>query len=42
MSTRHNVSEKEAWDDQTHAEQFDSLSSEPNFILKKHYESFLI
>ena len=40
MPTRHNVSEKEAWDDQTHAEHFDSLSSEPNFILKKHYESF--
>ena len=40
MSNKHNVSEKEAWDDQTHAEHFDSLSSEPNFILKKHYESF--
>ena len=38
--SKHNVSEKEAWDDQTHAEHFDSLSSEPNFILKKHYESF--
>ena len=40
MSTRHNVYEKEAWDDQTHAEHFDFLSTEPNWILKKHYESF--
>ena len=40
MSTRHNVSEKEAWDDQTHAEHFDFLSAEPNFILKKYYESY--
>ena len=40
MSTRHNVSEKEAWDDQTHAEHFDSLSAKPNFVLKKHYESY--
>jgi len=40
MSNRQNVSEKEAWDDQTHAEHFDFLSTEPNWILKKHYESF--
>ena len=40
MSNKHNVSEKEAWDDQTHAEHFDSLSAKPNFVLKKHYESY--
>ncbi len=40
MTTKHSVSEKEAWNDQTHAEVFDYMSSEPNFILKKHYESF--
>ena len=39
MLNRHNVSEKEAWDDQTHAEHFDFLSTEPNWILKKYYES---
>ena len=40
MTTRHDISEKEAWNDQTHAKEFDYMSSEPNFILKKHYESF--
>ena len=40
MAIRHKVSEKEAWDDQTHAEHFDFMSAEPNVILKKHYESF--
>jgi len=39
MTTRHDISEKEAWNDQTHAEEFDYMSSEPNFILKKHYEN---
>ena len=40
MSNKHNVSEKEAWNDQTHAEHFDFMSAEPKFILKKHYESY--
>ncbi len=39
MKTRHYISEKEAWNDQTHAEVFDCLSTEPNFIVKKHYEN---
>ena len=39
MSARNNISEKKAWDDQTHAEHFDFLSTEPNWILKKYYES---
>ena len=34
------VTEKNAWNDKTHAEHFDFMSTEPNFILKNHYESF--
>ena len=40
MSNKHYVSEKEAWNDQTHVEHFDFLSDEPNFILKEFYESY--
>lgn len=34
------VSEKEAWADEIHARVFDYMHAMPNFILKKHYESF--
>jgi len=34
------VSEKNAWNDKTHSEQFDYMSVEPSVILKNHYESF--
>jgi SAM-dependent methyltransferase len=34
------VSEKDAWDDQTHASAFDYLHKMPRFMVKKHYERF--
>lgn len=34
------VSDKQAWGDPDHAKVFDYMHSMPNFILKKHYESF--
>ena len=40
MSKIHNISEKEAWNDQIHAKVYDYMSTAPNFILKKYYESF--
>jgi len=40
MSTRYNVSEKEAWNDPIHAEHFDVMSTKPNLILKSRFESF--
>ena len=35
-----NVSETDAWSDQTHAEVFDYLHKMPNYIVKRHYETF--
>lgn len=40
LSADNRVSEKEAWGDQAHAKVFDYMHAMPNFILKKHYESF--
>jgi SAM-dependent methyltransferase len=34
------VSEREAWSVQEHAQAFDYMHATPDFILKKHYESF--
>jgi len=40
MSNRFNVSEKDAWNDKTYMELAEWLSNYPNFILKKHFESY--
>ena len=38
LNSSFRVSEKNAWNDKTHAEHFDFLSAEPNFIIKKYSE----
>lgn len=40
MTTSKRVSESAAWGDQEHANVFDYMYTMPNYILKKHYESF--
>lgn len=40
MPVVNQISEKEAWCDPKHAEAFDFMHAMPDFILKKHYESF--
>jgi 2-polyprenyl-3-methyl-5-hydroxy-6-metoxy-1,4-benzoquinol methylase len=40
LSANNRVSEKEAWGDPDHAKVFDYMHAVPDFILKKHYESF--
>lgn len=40
VKNMHDVSESEAWGDETHAKVFDYLSNRPNFLIKRHYERF--